>query len=66
LEDGSKMQQGVNCCQRKQDHVLVKDVLINVSPIVVMPVVGLVLLSRPSFFFLYFCGVNRHWPLRFW
>ena len=34
-----------------------------VSPTVMMPVVGLVLLSRPIFYFSYLEDVYRHWPL---
>ncbi len=35
----------------------------NVSPTVVVPVVGSVLLSRPIFFFPFSVDVYRHWPL---
>ena len=67
LEDGSKMSKGVNC-QRKQDHVLVKDAA-NDCVADGGDARCWVGFFRPSFFFFsfrIFVDVNQHWPLRFW
>ena len=54
LENGSKMSKGVNC-QGSRIMFWSRISLMTVSLMVVIPIVGLVLMLRWSFFFLYFC-----------
>ncbi len=54
MEEGAKSSMGVDC-QRMRTMLRVRSSPIIVSPTEMVPVVGLVLLSRPTLFISYYC-----------